>query len=422
MNNIKRYVIYIIIFLIIGEILHESIKYYIKKINNNNTSKKEINEKVNNEGFTNYNELPHLTNLTKSYPRRVTNISHNIENNLEPIVVTTKVPVLSSGQLPTIGYYCDNNYANSLMVRMIKKEILPVLDKQYDTSKKILKDIELNKANLGIIRDYEVLNNNTGKLEVIAPLLFETVYMITTNKINISHFQLINLQEKPIKIFTNPNDIEVLELIISIFKIDSRKLEIYVIKDISRCISEFILDDKSILFICCHFKNKYLQSLLENKKCCVLEYIPTLDTLKEIGNYSKRKPINTDALLKIKSHMLNQIYDTMYINKIYKHNLSKNNVVSLTNSKIYNTLNIRNSLYINKKNFTNYQLEMLSSNMIKKYQTLLMGLNEWNRLELYDNNDTNSIDFMNLANINNTLEIENTMKNELIKVKLIKIV
>lgn len=448
--TIKKYILYIIIFLLLGEIVHQSVKYYIRQIKVSNTATinnadssninnsvtssntKNINTRVNSrdyEGFKNYNELPYLSDLSKSEPRYVNTDTYNPDTALEPIIIETKIPILSTGNLPVLGYYYDTNYANNVTVSVIKKYILPVTISSYSTSSDVINAIKSNIINLGIIRDYNILSldnldtqDKLGNIEVISPLLYETVFMITTSSIKITHFQLINLQDKPINIYTNPNDIELLNIIIDVLKIERGLLRIYVINDMAKCISEFILDNGGILFICCHFKNKYLQSLCDNIKCCVLDYIPTLDTLRAVGNYSKAKPINMDALIKIRDTMLKELYKSVYVISGYDHNLSRNNMISLSKSMIYSTLNIRNSLYINTRNFTEYQLVLLSQNMVKYYQTLSANLNEWNNKQELNNEDVSSFDFLNLANVNYKLPIELNIKNELKKLNLIKIV
>lgn len=437
MNKMNKYILYVLIFLILGELIHQIIKGNINGsivLDNNINSK----IKIQKEEFTNYNELPYLSTLNKSYPRDINKYySMTTNNNLYkkesiviPIVIESRVPVLSTGNLPILGYYYDNNYANSMITSIIRKYILPTNILQYKKSYLIYEDlIKEKKIHLGIIRDYEVIkkiniNNNSiqEKTNVICPLIYETLFMITTNKIQITHFQLINNIniKSPIKLFTTPNDKQLLDIILNIFKIDTRKIEVNVIESMTKCISEFMLEDESILFICCHFKNKYLRALFENKQCVLLDYIPTLSTLRLIGNYSKIKPINNDALEKLQYKMLNDLYKELEITGLYYYNLSKNKVVSLVNSSIYKTVNIRNSLYINKELFTSYQLELLSDNIIRYYQTLEKSLNNWNKIPEYDNNDTNSLDFLQLSNVNPKLDIEENIKQKLIDYKLIK--
>lgn len=434
----NKYILYVLIFLILGEIIHQIIKGNINlsSILDNNINKNKDNNiytesEANKEQFTNYNELPHLSNLNKSYPRDINTNSYTPDTGIQPIVIETKLPVLSNGELPTLGYYYDNNYANSMITSIIRKYILPANITLYKESNTIYTDlVKTKKLNLGIIRDYEVINNitnnsNTGTdlINVICPLIYETVFMITTNKIPITHFQLVNNIniKTPIKLFTTPNDKPLLDIILNIFKIDTRRLEVNVIQSMTKCISEFMLEDESILFICCHFKNKYLRALFENKQCVLLDYIPTIKTLRAIGNYSKNKPINNDALEKLNNKLLTDFYKELNISGLYYYNLSKNKVVSLVNSSIYKTVNIRNSLYINKELFTSYQLELLANNIIRYYQTLEQSLNNWNTIPEYDNNDTKSLDFLQLSNVNPRIEIEENIKQNLIENNLIKV-
>lgn len=444
---IKIYIICFIFFLIIGELIHN----YIKSINN---SLPNNNVKTNKkEAFKNYNELPHLTDLSKSNFRYIDNDNYEPNINLQPIVVKTKIPVLLNGDLPTLGYYIDNNYGNTIIVKMLKKYVIPINTNSYNTSLNILNDLVNYKINLGIIRDYEVINyiknhnnikntynkkiynkkkynksnnkNNSKEINddiinVVCPLLYETIYILKKEDLNLEHLQYINIQDNIIRIFTILNDKPILDTLILYLNIDTRKIEINVLSTPEKCISNFILEEKSILFICCHFKNGYLQSLLENNKCYVLDFIPTINSLMAIGNYSKNNPINDDALEKIRVNILKLLCEELHV-KIYNHNLSKNNVLSLNSASIYETFNIRNSLYIYNKFFTDYQQELLSKNIIKYYQTFLAEINKWNNIPELNNIDNTSLDFLHLSNVNKSINFNEYIKNELINMNLIKI-
>lgn len=420
---IKIYIICFILFLILGELIHNYIKSKNTSSNNNikNTNKR--------EQFKNYNELPHLTDLSKSNFRYINDDNYKPDINLQPIVIKSKIPVLSNGDLPTLGYYIDNNYANTIIVKMLKKYIIPMNTNSYNTSLNILNDLVNYKINLGIIRDYEVINyikkynnnnDNGDDINVVCPLLYETIYILRKEDLNLEHLQYINIQDNIIRIFTILNDKPILDILILYLNIDTRKIEINVLSTPEKCISNFILEEKSILFICCHFKNGYLQSLLENNKCYALDYIPTINSLMAIGNYSKNNPINDDALEKMRKNILKLLHEELYV-KIYNHNLSKNNLLSLNDDSIYETFNIRNSLYIYDRFFTDYQQILLSTNIIKYYQTFLSELNKWNNIPALNNVDNNSLDFLHLSNVNKSINFNEYVKKELVNMNLIKI-
>jgi hypothetical protein len=433
MVKYMKYIICVIIFLLIGELIHN----YVKSLNKYEKGKEVLldGKEVLLDGkeglldgkelFTNYNELPHLIDLSKSNYRYINNDTYNPDINLQPIILKSKIPVLSNGDLPKLGYYIDNKYANVIIVKMVKKYVIPISEKSYNTSLNILDDLLSYNLNLGIVRDYEVINHikeyGNNDIKVICPLIYETLYMIKKESLNLKHFQYINTNVDIVKIFTILNDKPILDLLILYLNIDVRKLEINVLSSIDRCISSFILEEKSILFICCHFKNGYLQALLKDNKCYVLDYIPTITSLMEIGNYSKTNPINDDALDKIRKHTLQLINNKLHT-KIYYHNLSKNNILSENNNdNIYETFNIRNSLYIYEQYFTEYQQDLLSKNIIKYYQTCLSELNKWNVIPELNNIDNNSLDFLNLSNVHKLIMFNDFVKKELININMIKI-
>lgn len=434
MYNIKYKICYVMFFLLLAEIIH----HYIKYKNRNSFTSKFNKENCNKEGFTslsanvNYNELPSLTNITKSYPMIIDNIGYKPMSMLQPIVITTKLKTLKNGKLPLLGYYRDNLSVSIIPSIIIRKKVLPVNLVNYNTSVELLENINSNKCDLGIIRDMDVLNLDSNKVKpfVIIPMFYETLYLLSSNKIkDLNHFQQINNLTRKIKIYTNKNDELILNKIISITNIERSNIEIYSYENINKSAMEFILNPEGLFFICCHFKNSILQNLLNSIECLTLDYIPTYKSMLEIGNYSYKNPVNENSLNLLLKNVTNKLeviigISTFKFNNVLFHNLSKNKLKNRNNSQNYNTYSIRSSLYISRNNlltFTNEQLQLLASNMIKWYQTIEMEINKWNNLLDINNDDNKSFKLNYISCIDSKLEIESNMKNEMIKLNYILI-
>jgi hypothetical protein len=247
-------------------------------------------------------------------------------------------------------------------------------------------------------------------------MYYETMYLLTTKELkDLSHFQMVNLLEKPIKLYTSKNDKPLLDTIISVTGIETTKLEIYSYDTMEKAALQYILNPSGIFFGCCHFKNPILQNLLDNVSCLTLDYIPTRGSMYAIGGYSFKNPISDEALdLKI-----NALYDTLLSafnvnDNLVGHNLSKNNLINRSGSKLYRTINLRTSLYIsNLDSFTKEQLVTLSKNMVEFYQTMSSELNKWNAKQTLNNIDDLSFRFEELSYVDPKLEIESHMNDEL---------
>jgi flagellin-specific chaperone FliS len=415
MNKYIKYTIAIIIFLIVGEIIHNYIKNYLDKDNANNKQ----------ETFTNYNELPYISDLSKSQPRHINSNSYTPDEGLQPIIVTTKQKTLNDGSLPVIGYVGSKS-ASIIPVNIIRQRILPCEYRELPTNNDVYNSIVTANIDLAIIRDLVVIqgltnaninaNATTNQLKVIAPMYYETMYLLTTKELkDLSHFQMVNLLEKPIKLYTSKNDKPLLDTIISVTGIETTKLEIYSYDTMEKAALQYILNPSGIFFGCCHFKNPILQNLLDNVSCLTLDYIPTRGSMYAIGGYSFKNPISDEALdLKI-----NALYDTLLSafnvnDNLVGHNLSKNNLINRSGSKLYRTINLRTSLYIsNLDSFTKEQLVTLSKNMVEFYQTMSSELNKWNAKQTLNNIDDLSFRFEELSYVDPKLEIESHMNDEL---------
>lgn len=411
----KKYILYVFIFLIIGEIIHT---YY--KLKNNN-----LENKID-ETFQNYNELPTLTNMNKSYPRNINTISYKPDLGLQSISIVTKIPTLITGKLPVLGYYGNNLYASKIPISIIRHYVLPIEYKKYITSLDVFNSLNNNNIELGLFRDYDMLTNLktiNNRIEILIPLYYETIYFLTSKELkDLSHFQNINLEEKALKLFTTKNDKYILDKIIKICNIDNTKLEIYTFDLMENASANFILNPKSILFICCHFKNGILQTLLNKIECLVLPYIPNKESLIAIGNYNQKNPINNEKLLQLINYYINKLkneFDNVY-SSIINHNLSKNKLINRNGKHMYKTIKIRNSIYISKINdFTTTQLTMFSENIVKWYQTMGNELNKWNTIKMLNNIDEQSFNLNEIAVISKKIKIEDTMNNKLYNLKLI---
>jgi flagellin-specific chaperone FliS len=421
MNKYIKYTLAFIIFLIVGEIIHNYIKKYLDKKN----QKKET--------FTNYNELPYISDLTKSQPRHINSNGYTPDEGLQPIIVTTKQKTLNNGNLPTIGYVGSKS-ASIIPINIIRQRILPCEYRELPTNNDVYNNILNNNIDLAVIRDLVVIqgltnvNTNTttstitttttnvNQLKVIAPMYYETIYLLTTKELkDLSHFQMVNLLEKPVKLYTSKNDKQLLDTIISVTGIENTKLQIYSYDTMEKAALQYILNPEGLFFGCCHFKNPILQNLLDNVSCLSLDYIPTRGSMYAIGGYSFKKPISDESLdLKIKT-----LYETLLSafnvnSNLVGHNLSKNNLINRSGSKLYKTINLRTSLYIsNLDSFTNEQLVSLSKNMVEFYQTMSSELNKWNTKQTLNNIDNLSFRFEELSYVDPKLEIEEHMNNEL---------
>ena len=414
MLNFKKYVLLILCFLLIGELTHIYIKNTIKNKNNKN------------EGFVNYNELPHISNINKSYPRHISSNIMKIDEGLQPIVIKTKLLTLTNNKLPIIGYYGNNSYASIIPLNIIRKKILPINYIAINDSNEVYNKLNNKDIDIGLIRDCDVLRllnkNKLMNIRILLPMYYETIFLFTSKDLsNITHFQLINLQTKPIKLYTTKNDKLLLDIIIEKTNIDTSKLEIYIYNNLEDVSVNFILNPLSICFICCHFKNKILRQLFNSVICVSLDYIPTMSSLLQIGNYSNKNPINEDALLKIKDSVVKNLTFSLVspdfeVSNLLYHNLSKNNLLNRNNSNVYNTFHLRLSLYIRKDNlFTNEQLFIFASNSIKWYQTFSSELDKWNYNELLDNNDNLSYKLDTISMIDSRIKIEENVKNKMIQ-------
>jgi hypothetical protein len=415
MNKYIKYILAFIIFLIVGEIIHNYIKNYLDN-----------NKK---EAFTNYNELPYISDLTKSQPRHINSNDYIPDNGLQPIIVTTKQKTLNNGTLPTIGYVSSKS-ASIIPVNIIRQRILPCEYREFATNNEVYNNILSGNIDLAIIRDMNVIqglttsniNSNTtininyNQLKVIAPMYYETMYLLTTKELkDLSHFQMVNLLEKPVKLYTSKNNKQLLDTIISVTGVETTKLEIYSYNTMDKAALEYILNPEGIFFGCFHFKNPILQNLLENVECLTLDYIPTRGSMYAIGGYSFKKPISDEALdIKIKT-----LYETLLSafnvsSNLVGHNLSKNKLNNRSGSKLYKTINLRTSLYIsNLDSFTKEQLVMLSKNIVEWYQTFSSELNKWNTKQTLNNADDLSFRFEDLSYVDPKLEIETHMNDEL---------
>lgn len=414
MNRYLKYILAFLIFLIVGELIHKYIR--------NKTNKSDKTNKINNEQFTNYNELPYIANLLKSQPRNINSNEYIPDEYLQPIVITTKQQTLSNGNLPTIGYVGTKSIS-VIPINIIRQRILQCEYIDYPTNTELYNNILSSNIDLAIIRDINVIqdltNNsitNQNQLKVIAPLFYETIYLLTTEELkDLSHFQFINLLDKPVKLYTSTNDKQLLDIIIKVTGIETTKLEIYTYDTMEKSALEYILNPEGIFFCCCHFKNPTLQNLFENVSCLSLDYLPTRSSMYAIGGYSFKNPISDEALdLKIK--VLNDTLLSLFnvSNNVIGHNLSKNKLINRSGSNIYRTINLRSSLYIsNLDSFTEEQLMMLSKNMVEYYQTMSFELNKWNNKETLNNVDDLSFVFNEFSYVDPKLEIEEHMNIEL---------
>lgn len=423
----KKYILYVIIFLIIGELIHQYYKSFksiytttTRTINQTTINQSTINQK---EEFTNYNELPTLTDLSKSYPRRINSIAYKPDTDIQPITISTIVPTLTTGKFPTLGFYGNNSYASKIPINIIRHSILPIEYKRYETSKEVCDNLELEEIELGLFRDYDIISrlrtNGQTKQEMIIPMYYETMYFLTSKELkDLPHFQNVNLEGKPIKLFTTSNDKPLLDKIIKICNIDTTKLEIYAFKSMEDASMNFILNPESIIFICCHFKNGILQKLLNELECLVLPFIPNRDSLIAIGGYNQRNPVNDEklrALIEYKMKELKYEFNNVY-SSIVNQNLTKNILYHRNDKQVYKTIKLRTSLYIGHLDiFTEKQLSMLSKNMIKSYQTMGKELDNWNKIDVLDNNDEDSFNLDEVAVVLKEIKIENTMNNEIRK-------
>lgn len=422
MNKYIKYIIAFLIFLIIGEIIHIYIKNYLDIKNKNK------NDNINNtkkEAFINYNELPYISNLSKSQPRHINSNGFKPDDELQPIIVTTKQKQFNNGTLPKIGYV-GSKAANIIPVNIIRQRILPCEYTELTTNNEVYNNISSGNIDLAIIRDLLVIqgltnsntnaNANNNQIKVIAPMYYETMYLLTTKDLkDLSHFQMVNLLEKPIKLYTSKNDKTLLDTIISVIGIETTKLEIYSYDTMEKASLEYILNPEGIFFGCCHFKNTILQNLLDNVSCLTLDYIPTRGSMYAIGMYSFKNPISDEAL----DIKINTIYETLLsafnVNaNTVGHNLSKNKLSNRSGSNLYITVNLRTSLYIsNLDSFTKGQLVQLSKNMVEWYQTMSSELNNWNVKQMLNNVDDLSFRFEELSYVDPKLEIESHMNSEL---------
>lgn len=420
MKKYKKTIIVIIIFLIVGELIHKYIKNYLDKKNkNNNTNKtdKTIGKEENNnkkaEAFTNYNELPYISNLSKSQPRNINNNGYKPDSNLQPIIITTKVNALQNGNLPVIGYY-GNNRANTIPINILRKYIIPCEYIQYKTNDELYNQFKNGNMELGIIRDMTVINgltlnnSNENNIKVIAPMYYETVFLLSTKELkDLTHFQMINLLTEPIKLYTSKNDKPLLDIIIAVTNIDTTKIEIYEFDNMEKAALSYILDSEGLYFCCCHFKNPILQNLLDSISCLTLDYIPTRSSMYAIGGYSFKNPISNESLDK----KINNLYETLVISfnankNMIGHNLSKNKLNNRSGSKMYRTFNLRTSLYLTKlKSFSDKQLHILSNKLIEWYQTMSTELDKWNDKQELNNVDDISFKLDYISFIDSKLEI-----------------
>ena len=263
----------VIIILVLGIIIFCLGKEIILN-KNTNTNKKKTTKKINTkENFQDYS-------LSKSQPRPISqpDINYFPNQGFQPLVFTNtrKYPKLVLGSpLPgSVGF---------LSSQVIQKYIYPFDIQTFDTAKETVNALTSNTIQMGLIREYEVLNyiksNQDNILQALAPAYYETLFVLGKELLSLSSLNSIptsNYQRKITIAYLN-RDYDLVNNILTFNNIDisaeTEKVVCVEYSNILDIVNDYMIGNIDIICICCHPKNTVLQEMMLSSKNKLLKII-----------------------------------------------------------------------------------------------------------------------------------------------------
>ena len=400
----------IILILVLGIIIFCLGKEIILNINTN-TNKKNTTKTINTkETFQDYS-------LSKSQPRPISqpNINYYPNQGFQPLVFTNtrKYPqmVLGSPLPGSVGF---------LSSQVIQKYIYPFDIQTFNTDKEMVKALTSNTIQMGLIREYEVLNYIKSKqdntIQALAPAYYETLFALCKSLKDLLSLSSLNSisnfdYHRKIKLAYLDRDYDLVNNILAFnninISLDTEKVVCIKYPNILDMINDYSIGNIDIICICCHPKNTVLQEMMLNSKNKLLKIIDTnilQDNVEKFKNDTKKQfpwIFFTDTYPVIKMPQV------------------------INSGNLYSTFQVRSLLVCNDKLPLEKEImPEIVSNLVENYQTLQLNVERWNAIEggemLIDNTDKKSFDFDALSTVPKELSIHLDMVKILQQINKIK--
>jgi hypothetical protein len=352
--------------------------------------------------------------LSKSQPRPVSqpNINYYPNQGFQPLVFTNtrKYPqmVLGSPLLGSVGF---------LSSQVIQKYIYPFDIQTFNTDKEMVKALISNTIQMGLVREFEILNHLKGnKLDTItalAPAYYETLFVIGKALLPLSSLNSIptsNYQRKIIIAYLD-RDYDLVNNILTFNNIDisveTEKVVCVNYPTILDIVNDYIIGNIDIICICCHPKNTVLQEMMLSSKNKLLKIIDTNILQDNVEQFKK------DTKKGFPWIFFTDTYPVIKMPQI------------VSSGNLYSTFQVRSLLVCNDKLPLEKEImPEIVSNLVENYQTLQLNVEKWNAIEggdmLIDNTDKKSFDFDALSTIPKELSIHLDMVKILQQINKIK--
>ena len=355
------------------------------------------NTKTNTEDKSNKIETFQDYSFTKSQPRPISQPNNNYFPNkgFQPFVFTNtrKYPQIILGSpLPgSVGF---------LSSQVIQKYIYPADIQTFNSDKEMVKALTSNTIQMGLIREYELLNYIKSKqdntIQALAPAYYETIFVLGKSFLSslnsISNFDY----QRKIKLAYLDRDYDLVNNILAFnninISLDTEKVVCIKYPNILDMINDYSISNIDIICICCHPKNTVLQEMMLNSKNKLLKIIDTNILQETVDEFKKETKT---------------MFPWIFFTETYP--ITK--MPQIVNSgNLYSTFQVRSLLVCNDKiPLENDVMPELVSNLVENYQTLQLNVERWNAIEgsemLIDNTDKKSFDFDALSTVPKELSI-----------------
>ena len=364
-----------------------------KEIILNTTTKTNTEDKSNKiETFQDYS-------FTKSQPRPISQPNNNYFPNkgFQPLVFTNtrKYPQIILGSpLPgSVGF---------LSSQVIQKYIYPADIQTFNSDKEMVKALTSNTIQMGLIREYELLNYIKSKqdntIQALAPAYYETLFALCKSLIPLSSLNSISNfdYQRKITLAYLDRDYDLVNNILAFnninISLDTEKVVCIKYTNILDMINDYSIGNIDIICICCHPKNTVLQEMMLNSKNKLLKIIDTnilQDNVEKFKNDTKKQ---------FPWIFFTETYPVIKMPQV------------INSGNLYSTFQVRSLLVCNDKiPLEKDVIPELVSNLVENYQTLQLNVERWNAIEggkmLIDNTDKKSFDFDALSTVPKELSI-----------------
>lgn len=352
--------------------------------------------------------------LTQSQPRPIDqpNINYFPNQGFQPLVFTntrTYPQLILGSTLPgSIGF---------LSSQVIQKYIYPFDIQTFNNDKEMINALNSNTIQMGLIREYQLLNyikgNPSHTITALVPTYYETLFVLVKGLSPFTSLNGISKSNilKQTTIAYLDRDYDLVKHILEFNNIDitqkNEKINLIKYDNILEMIEDYTIDNIDIICICCHPKNTVLQEMMLNSKNKLLKIIDTTfqDKINKFKNDTKKK---------VPWIFFTDTYPIIKLPQI------------ISSDNLYSTFQIRSLLVCNDKLPLEQELmSELTRKLVENYQTLQLNIERWNVIiggkMLFDNTDKKSFDFDALSTIPKELNIHLDMVNELKKLKKIEI-